>query len=103
MTVFELGRLYGIPYSTLRAVLTKGRQPTPAVAARIAAAIEHDPTWRLGGPDHTDTIRALWGNHNSDDIGLRCEPQISGARVRAVAKRLGLPAGGTRARKQAAE
>lgn len=103
LTIAEFVRHSGVPYSTLRAVMIDGRKPTAAVAERLVAALVREPAPPLDRSGHGDTIRVLWGNHNSDDIGLRCDPQISGARVRAIAKRLGLPAGGTRARKQAAE
>lgn len=78
-----------IPYRTLVGVLEVTRSPRPATVASLEIAMAHPPPQRL--PKHAGAVAAEWGSKSSTEIGRPLG--ISGARVRAIAKRIGLTAG----------
>lgn len=100
LTLSEFAAHAGIPYPTARAVIYDGRPPLALTADRIIAAVSRRPA--ITRLTNEATIRDWWGRDASECIGQRCTPPLSGAYVRKIAKRLGLPPGGVRARKQAA-
>jgi hypothetical protein len=80
-----------IPYRTLLGVLEVTKTPRPATVASLELAMANPPPQRL--PKHAGAVAAQWGTKSSTEIGRPLG--ISGARVRAIAKRMRLTAGDT--------
>lgn len=89
LSAAAMARHAGIPYPTLRDVLQVTTAPRDATIAALELAMQNPPPQRL--PRHAGAVMAQWGRKSSTEIGRPLG--ISGARVRAIAKRMGLTAG----------
>jgi hypothetical protein len=80
----------GVSRHSLKGVVADGRRPREEMRAALAAAIDKPPPAKPE-PPHADIVRQHWGRESSEAIGKRVD--ISGARVRAIAKAIGLTGG----------
>lgn len=80
----------GLSRHTLKHILA-GREPREDARSALAAAVKKPPPARAE-PPHADVVRQYWGRESSEAIGKRVD--ISGARVRAIAKAIGLTGSG---------
>ena len=89
LSVPRMADRVGISPKTLKSILSRNSERSRH-AERLAEAIKSAPEPRE--PVHADLVREHWGKTSSEAIGKLARPAISGARVRAIAKEIGLPA-----------
>lgn len=85
----EMAKRAGISRHSLKGIIVNSRNPKSDNRERLIAAIAEPPPPRE--PAHADVVRAYWGSESSREIARRIG--ISGARVRAIAKLIGLTNG----------
>lgn len=77
----------GISANTLRFIIERGRRPRLPARSALSAAIAKQPP-KKPDPPYSDIVREDWGKVSSEAIGARVG--VSGARIRAIAKAIGL-------------
>lgn len=82
----------GVSRNTLKPILSGDRQPREAARLALVEAIAKPPP-KKPDPPHADVVRQYWGCESSEAIGRRVN--VSGSRVRAIAKAIGLTGGDT--------
>jgi AraC-like DNA-binding protein len=81
----------GIPYRTLRGILSKGAEPRPPTRIAIERALTspQPALHQVKEPEHAAIVRQFWATESSEKTARRCG--ISASRVRQIWNTLGMP------------
>ena len=88
LTEPAMARHIGIPYRTLRGILTRGYTPRPDSFAAIERALCRPPPAKKL-PAHAEEIARMWPEHSS--VAIARNLGISKQRVLQIVRAMGLP------------